>query len=295
MHTHSVYRPVSASAEVILRRQLEAAGLTNSDASWHPYSGGRTNAIWRVGTGAKALVCKLYSDAAGSPLFPNHAAAEAIALTALTGTGLAPVMIAEFSTPLGPCLVYRHVDGEPFATDVAAAAGLLARLHQQPAPRGLRHLQSGSAALLAQTDAILNDCRSVDAARLRRFRPQGNEPPATDTVFLHGDAVAANIISGPGGLTLIDWQCPALGDPTEDLAIFLSPAMQSLYGGRSLTKAEQARFLQGYGNAKVAARYQRLEPHYHWRMAAHCLWKSERGFPDYAAAMRLELAALDQF
>ena len=34
-----------------------------------------------------------------------------------------------------------------------------------------------------------------------------------------------------------------------------------------------------------------LAPIYHWRMAAHCLWKT---MPDYTEAMQLELAALQR-
>ena len=101
-----------------------------------------------------------------------------------------------------------------------------------------------------------------------------------------------NIITGPQGITLIDWQCPALGDPAEDLAAFLSPAMQWLYRGQTLTPDQEQVFLSAYPNPETTARYRALKPLFHWRMAAHCLWKSERGAQDYATALRLELQAL---
>ena len=94
----------------------------------------------------------------------------------------------------------------------------------------------------------------------------------------------------PGGLTLIDWQCPASGDPTEDIATFLSPAMQRLYRGTILSEAEREAFLAAYPDPAIVARYRALKSVYRWRMAAHCLWKAERGASDYAGALRLEFA-----
>ena len=40
-------------------------------------------------------------------------------------------------------------------------------------------------------------------------------------------------------MRLIDWQCPALGDPAEDIACFLSPAMQVIYGAGPLDAARE--------------------------------------------------------
>ena len=141
--------------------------------------------------------------------------------------------------------------------------------------------------------AILDDCASSAARDLRAACPDIPAIRPTPAVFLHGDLVPANIIAGPGGLTFVDWQCPAIGDPVEDLATFLSPAMQSLYGGRSLGSGDQAWFLNAYGNENAALAYHAMKPLFHWRMAAHCLWKAKRGSPDYADAMALELAALE--
>jgi thiamine kinase-like enzyme len=109
--------------------------------------------------------------------------------------------------------------------------------------------------------------------------------------LIHADAVAGNLIDGPGGVTLIDWQCPASGDPTEDLATFLSPAMQWLYRGRVLSPQETEAFLAAYPDPAVTDRYLRLQPLYRWRMAAHCLWKADRGAPDYEKALAAELAS----
>ena len=39
-----------------------------------------------------------------------------------------------------------------------------------------------------------------------------------------------NLILGEKGLRLIDWQCPAIGDPIVDIMMFLSPGMHEIYG-----------------------------------------------------------------
>ena len=277
-----------------LGRELAAAGIVATDAEWRPFYGGRTNRIWRVGAGAEALVCKLFDPTGDTLLFPNDIAAEALALRALSGTGLAPDFVAETTTNAGACLIYRHIEGEPWHEDVGAVARTLRRLHAHPAPVALRRIASGSQAIAALGHSILADCRSAVADRLGALRPKCDVGGSRGNAFLHGDVVPGNIISTAAGTVLIDWQCPAIGDPCEDLAVFLSPAMQWLYGHRPLSAAEQRRFLQAYGDPDIVERYLALQPLFHWRMAAHCLWKSERGNVDYRAAMDLELAALKQ-
>ena len=83
-----------------------------------------------------------------------------------------------------------------------------------------------------------------------------------------------------------------MGDPTEDLSLFMSPAMQSLYRGAPLDTPERDEFLAAYPDRRVISRLLDLQPWYHWRMAAYCLWQGERGRPDYADAAELELEAL---
>jgi aminoglycoside phosphotransferase (APT) family kinase protein len=59
---------------------------------------------------------------------------------------------------------------------------------------------------------------------------------------------------------LIDWQCPAVGDPCEDIAIFLSPAMQLAYRGTVLSRAEEQVFLTAYSDASTLKRYANIAP-----------------------------------
>ncbi|MEI6801465.1 MAG: phosphotransferase, partial [Pseudomonadota bacterium] len=84
----------------------------------------------------------------------------------------------------------------------------------------------------------------------------------------------------------IDWQCPGLGDPAEDLATFLSPAMQWLYTGRTLGPDQRSRFLHAYPDQATVARFQALEPLFTWRIAAHCRYRAAKGDADYAQALQ---------
>jgi len=149
--------------------------------------------------------------------------------------------------------------------------------------------------LCAQTRGILKDCDSEKAADLLALQPKSTVPPSRVRRLIHGDAVASNIIQGEDEFRLIDWQCPMSGEPSTDIAIVLSPAMQCLHGGPDPDARFRDRLFAAYGEGAVERRYRRLAPWYHWRMAAYCLWKAEQGAHDYGKAMALELSALDQF
>ncbi len=251
---------------------------------WHPLPGGRVNRLWLAG----GVVIKLYDPAAASPLFPNDPVAEAAALRAYGPLGLAPVLLAEGRG----WLAYRHIPGPVWTADPKAVARLLGRLHALPVPSGaaFRAIPSGAQALRRHGLAIADLCSGSLPPP-----PDADDPgPAPHAAPLHGDAVPGNVVMPPEGPVLIDWQCPATGDPAEDIAAFLSPAMQWLYRGRVLSQAEHDAFLAACPDPAAAARYRALAPLFRWRMAAHCLWKAERGAADYAAAMRLELAGLQR-
>lgn len=261
-------------------------------AEWRPLSGGRSNWLWHVVSEGSDRVVKLFNAQSANPLFPNSAQAEAAALRSLQGTGLAPDLIAEVKTGYGPCVIYRHVAGMQGAVSPAQMARSLARLHRVPPHKGLRRLQSGADAILKQGDRILAACSNP--AIVADARPHVMDETPRRLVFLHGDPVPANAIRTAGGACLIDWQCPALGDPVEDLAIYLSPAMQLLYGAGPLSGSAAQEFLTAYGDDAATARLKNLAPALHWRMAAHCLWRLERSGDNGrdAEALDLELAAL---
>ncbi|MEX0302887.1 MAG: phosphotransferase family protein [Leisingera sp.] len=249
-------------------------------------AGGRSNHVWRAG----ALVIKLYAADSANPLFANDPAREIAVLTALSGTGMVPPLVQSGEFEGRKWLGYAHVNGSPWQEDTGHVAQLLGRLHDLAPPPGLPAGVNGSAALERQTAAILTHCAGSEA--LEGFRPLGRVPPFAQPVLIHGDPVPGNLLAHDGTLTLIDWQCPQIGDPAEDLALFLSPAMQLMYRGAPLSKAEEDAFLTAYPDPRITGRSLALMPWYHWRMAAYCLWRSERGDEKDRQAFELELAAL---
>nr|WP_269751634.1 aminoglycoside phosphotransferase family protein [Pseudophaeobacter flagellatus] len=256
-----------------------------------PFQGGRSNRVWRCGD----QVVKLYLPQQANPLFANDAKREVAALTALAGTGMVPRLQRRGSFEGQDWLIYDHITGVPWQRDAAHVAQLLGRLHDQPGFCALPQGRNGSAELEAQTLAILAQCGDVTvAAQLIGQRPFGQVPPLRQLGVIHGDPVPGNLLTHDGTLTLIDWQCPQQGDPSEDLALFLSPAMQFIYRGAALSEAEEDSFLSAYPDPAIVGRYLSLKPWFHWRMAAYCLWRSHSGEPCDRHALQLELTALDQ-
>lgn len=271
--------PASAVPEAL----LEAVSRAMPEAQaqhWLPLFGGRINQLWRVGN----FVIKYYDPEGSSPLFPNDPMAEAAALRRFARHGIAPQLRAT-----GPgWLAYAHIQGLPWSLDPRPVALALTRLHRLPTSHSsFRQLGTGSRSLVLQGHAIAAMCHGALPASptdpgIAEIAPQ----------LIHGDAVPGNMIVKNDIVTMIDWQCPALGDPTEDLAAFLSPAMQWLYRGTLLSQHEADAFLAAFP-PDTAARYRALAPLYHWRMAAHCLWKIEHGADDYRKALDLELDAFE--
>lgn len=258
-----------------------AHALPALDQPWQRLVGGRVNALWRVGN----TVIKQFQNAGGSPLFPNDAAAEATALSLLAPHGMAPKLLAQGQH----WLAYQYCPGSPWQSGTAQIADALTRLHRIPAPVAMfRAGANGSAQLLRQAQAIAALCSAALPPP-----PSDSGIPPGPACLIHGDVVPGNLIAHSGKITLIDWQCPAIGDPTEDVATFLSPAMQSLYRGAPLTVEEVSAF-RAACPPHIMNRYDQLAEIYHWRMAAHCQWKAEQNAPDYAQAMQLELAALQR-
>ncbi|MBD0864418.1 MAG: aminoglycoside phosphotransferase family protein [Rhodobacteraceae bacterium] len=274
---------------------LRDRGLLLSEPErMHLLQGGRTNLLWRF-TGADAasdLVLKLYRGSGPNPLFPNEIAAEVAALTALAAPGLCPRRIDHGQAPSGDWIVYDRIDGDLWRRDTASVARALHRVHDQPPWPSLRITPHGSAALSQQTEAILAKCPREDQDRLLPLRPDQVVAPCSVLTVIHADPVPGNIVVRDGTTVFIDWQCPALGDPAEDLAIFLSPAMQLLYRGQVLGTDDIAACLAAYPARDVVDRYHRLAPWYHWRMVAYCAWRRAQGQTDYAKAMIPELQML---
>ena len=268
---------------------LFGIGPIRPDARLVPLSGGRTNRVWRVEQAGETLVAKLYAPHGENPMFPNMPGAEFDTLSKLSSLGLAPEPVGLFRIDLGDVLVYRHLNGSSWEGDARPVARALAKLHGLEVDLSLRLLTGGSAALIAQIEAITEDLPE-NALPPRPEMP--DVPPVQVPRLIHTDVVPGNIVMQGDRAVLIDWQCPALGDPVEDMASFLSPAMQMLYGRAPLDGSEVEMFLDAYSDPGCVARYRALRPLLHYRIAAYCAWSVDRGRPEYGPAMEAELAVL---
>ena len=268
---------------------LQAISSVVPHSHWEPQTGGQTNRLWRDQTG---LVLKQYITEPKNPLFANDPAAELACLAALAPSGFAPQSVASGTCESGAWLLYRHIPGAPWQSGTAQVAKVLKALHAKKPPEGLTPALATAEALNEKTVSILAEITPESAAKVRKLAPPAIRIQAPTPAFLHGDPVPGNLIVEGDALTFIDWQCPAIGDPVHDLALFLSPAMQHVYRGAPLTTHEEAEFLKAYDCTEATERLGQIRPHYHWLMAAYCLWKAERGAAAYAAAARLEIARL---
>ena len=276
-----------------LTRELGTSGQLPAGAQWQRLRGGRTNHVWQVTgpEGRDPVVVKLFDGTAQNPLFPNRPEDEARVLHALDGQGLAPRLLHHAATPLGACLIYSHLDGAPWRHGAATAAKLLHRVHQITPPKGLRQPPNGSAAIEDQIGEILAFLgHTLDDLPDLPTAPVANSGAAC---LLHGDPVPGNMIDCGDRLFLIDWQCPAVGDPCEDIALFLSPAMQIAYRGAPLSDAEEIAFFAAYGDADTIARYECLAPWYHARTLAYCMWQVAQGEDAAVTRAQAERSALE--
>lgn len=266
--------------------------LIVAGAEFESLYGGRTNRVWKVLDGDGDRVLKLYRSDPSNPMFRNDAQLEAACLQALADTGFVPRLRGSGQFGSEQWVYYDHAPGSPWRSDPEPVARLLRRLHQMKVPIDAPGGSNGSNDLERHGTRILQLCRPNDRGALLDLKPKTAMAATTQTCLIHGDPVAGNILIAPTGLTLIDWQCPAIGDPCEDLALFLSPAMQQLYRGAPLSAEEEQRFLTGYGDARIVERYTALKSWFAWRMAAYCLWRVENGSAAYQKGLDLELGVL---
>jgi aminoglycoside phosphotransferase (APT) family kinase protein len=259
-------------------------------------AGGYQNDVFRVQGHGIDWVVKLFRPQTELTLFPNDAAAEARALAQLGVAGLAPRFVDFAVTASGPVLVYEFYAGPTWhGGEVASVAAMLARLHKLPA-RGFRAVAQTPQAIIDDGRRFLEALDDTESRQLLcALLPAPIDLPAAPPSLIHTDAGPGNIVLGADGLRLIDWQCPALGDPGEDIAAFLSPAFQILYGCAPLEAAQRDAFLHAYEDEVVTDRFRRLEPFFAWRMAAYCAWRAVQygpARPQAAAGYRLALEAL---
>ncbi|WP_235820438.1 phosphotransferase [Falsiruegeria litorea] len=267
--------------------------MARTDDRFEVLLGGRTNRVWKILGRHRHAVLKLYRNDLQNPLFRNDPKLESLCLRELELTGIAPKLLGHGPFDEGDWVLYDHAPGSCWSCNPEPVAQVLHRLHQVPPPADVPDGCNGSSDLEAHGLAILSECRSDARRTIGNSKPVRHLSQLSECRLIHGDPVPGNVLMHDKQAILIDWQCPAVGDPCEDLAMFLSPAMQMLYRGAPLTEAESQLFLAAYPDNETVGRYAELRPWYHWRMAAYCLWRQERGAADYGSALELELAALD--
>jgi thiamine kinase len=272
-----------------LQNYLVIQGILSNQTVWHTQTGGRTNKVWRL-AGEKDLICKLYLDTQTNPLFNNTPKAEYECLLLLKGSGIAPNPYKYLKTPFGDVLLYDYIKGQTWSHNVNIVSELLTRIHKHQYPKGLRILSALPSDIKQTGLEIINKLNSYQKNKLIKICPDVSISDI-EPVLLHTDVVPGNLILGNKGLRLIDWQCPAIGDPIVDIMMFLSPGMHEVYGSGKLSMKDHELFLMGL-TSDLRNRYNFIGPLYHWRLAAYCFWKAEQGFIEYETAALAEIDLL---
>jgi len=257
-------------------------GLTaGRDLRADALTGGYLNQVFRLRGDGIDWVVKRFLPETELALFPNLPEPEHRAMTLANKLGLAPKPVAFIDRPELTVLVYGYVEGEMWSDGIAAVAQMLKRLRAAD-PTGFRPVPMTPAGILEEGEAFLPKIAPERRARLQAARPKPIRIGPVKPVLLHTDIGPGNIIveKDTGRLVVIDWQCPAAGDPIQDAIAFLSPGFQILYSRPPLSRQQEADFFAAYGDADFKARYDAMLPFYDWRMAGYCAMRIDK----YAAS-----------
>ena len=294
---------------VVSERRLKDAvvqsGLIRDDSRWTPLPGGRTSLVWRrVQSGTEDLVCRYRVENRENPLFPSLPNNEIRCLEWLGQTGCAPGLVDAVSAGNGVVLICEYVPGKPWSLpastaarerDLAETALLLDRILSACPFPDPEIRPAGSEELRRHAHGILAMRKGRDAMELHRLEPWCDAVVGRDRALVHGDVVPGNLIRSGDGLVLIDWQCPGMGDPADDIACILSPGMQMTNGGTVIDAQLIEVFMDAYPCRDTIDRYLELKPLFRWRMAEYCLWRKQfrsPAYPEYRKAMEAEITAI---
>jgi aminoglycoside phosphotransferase (APT) family kinase protein len=204
------------------------------------------------------------------------AESEALALEVLQSLGLAPTPVVFFPAAQQEkaILIYTYLPGELWQGSLASLAVLMRRYHHYPvAAQGFRLLAQSPRAIVDQAEELLADCQEDALVReLRLLRPKLREYPSLNQPCLvHTDAWVGNFIGSGQQAYLIDWQCPGLGDPVEDVWTLLESGYQQLINLPLYTQTQKQQFLEAYSDTAVLERLSLLSPYFAYRVAAHSI------------------------
>ena len=265
-------------------------------------TGGYHNYVYRLrNNDGIDWVIKQYVTHSDVPLFPVLPDHESGALKVLKETGVTPKYI-DFLPHVekGAILIYEFVEGEQWQKDTSLVARMLAKVHQtksnQTLQNAFRQLPYKPADLIQQTQSILGLMQDSSEAtsQLDRYLIDSHWSEQIECSLIHTDCGPGNIVIGNQQSVLIDWQCPGLGDPIEDLINFSSPSMQILYGLSPLIDQQLSEFFDAYDNPEAITRLNTNGIYYRARFVAYCFYREESlriNQPEISALYRQALTA----
>ena len=240
--------------------------------------GGYWNVLMRVQAPKVDVVVKQFRLDVVNSMFPNMPDAEAQALKFLTPLGLSPTFVDYLpDAEGGPVLIYQYVEGNQWQGDLEAVGQLFRKLHDAPVAEDFRMLNIEPVDILAQAKEALNSIPEDFPARvtLEACFPAAIDHPGLDRrSLIHTDTGPGNMIQKNSDLVLIDWQCPGLGDPVEDITCFISPGMQILYNSDPLPSESVEMVLESYDDSVVIDRFRKLRVYYHYRYLSYFAYRS---------------------
>jgi thiamine kinase len=259
-----------------------------------PLSGGFWNDVFRLDTDGGRFTLKHYLAVLPDSLYPNLPDQEAAALTRLAGLDVAPQPVGYW--PEHKVLIYRYVDGDQWTDDFAAVAALLRR-KEAASPEGFRRVPITPPDILAEGDRLYARCTPDHYTKAcLAVRPAARAiAPLARLSLIHTDIGPTNMIGAGDALRVIDWQCPAAGDLTEDIYSFLSPVFRVLNFRAPLLPGDELAFFTALAWPEIESRYHLLRPYFSFRMLGYCCLRSQTAEDDkvvsrYRNAIEAELS-----
>jgi aminoglycoside phosphotransferase (APT) family kinase protein len=211
--------------ERVVAAAPERFGLPGGPVIVQRLGAGETYAAWRATAGDHDVVVRVVRRPVAE--MPRPMATEFAMLRLVPdGLGSRPVLLDESPELLGrPFMVTTFVPGRVGGPAdwtpelLTAHARGLARLHQERRPGSVLvadHFRDSLAWWRDHHPAIVDQVAGLVPLVAAHVEPA---PPAPRHTFVHGDAVATNILIDDAGTPrYIDWEWADFGDPAQDLA-----------------------------------------------------------------------------
>ena len=183
-----------------------------------PLAGGGTNSVFILRQNEIQSVIKV------AMISNKYAETELLCLNSLKDTGLSPRLLQSFQIGNKKVLQMEYMDGRTFLESILALrtepklddipsifssmGRFLAELHDTPILVELKEIEL----------TIPEDKSFIEHELYQRSIDCISNIQEYSKVLLHGDFGYHNIIVGPTGLTLIDWEVAGIGDPRIDIS-----------------------------------------------------------------------------